>query len=492
LAVGFSGVDRTTFSGLATGLDTSALIESLIAIERRPVEALEDRRTQIESQRAKFRELNTKLLALRDAARALDNRLSALSSPAVQEEFLAWRAETSDEAVLRATATGSASPGVYQLSVDQLATVQRELSLAFASSTDPLAGVAEGDTLTIDFADADAADISITVGAGGVSLTQLRDAINLDAENGDRVRAELLFDGSQYRLILSGTETGTANAFSLSGTGGLAAGSWIDASLQQAAADAQITVLGVPVTSSSNTIEGALPGVTLELISESAAGPEQLTVSLDREAIGKALQRLVDAYNEVAALMGEQFALDAEGKAQGPLFNSPLLRGMQSRLQDLASDRYLTGLTPLAPFSSLSDIGIRFDREGKLGLDAETLEEALAQNVQAVRRLLGGDPSLDSDATEAVEGDGVATAFARALAPIVQFGDGILALQDASLGQQIEGLNQQIERFEERLAGREENLLATFSRLESTVSALQSQSAYLSSVSLLNTLARAR
>jgi flagellar hook-associated protein 2 len=478
----FSTVDRTTFSGLATGLDTSALVEALMAIERRPLNSLEDRRTQIESQRAKFRELNTKLLALRDAARALDNRISSLSADAFQEEFLAWRATTSDEKVVRATATAGASPGIYDLTVDRLATVQRELSQAFASSSDPLAGVSQGDTLTIHFSDPGAQDVSITVGAGGVSLVQLRDAINLDAENAGRLQAEILFDGSQYRLVLSGTRTGVANAFVLSGAGGLAPAAWIDPSLGQAATDAQVTVLKVPITSSTNTIENAFPGLTLELVAKSDPGPEKLTVTLDREAMEKALQGFVDAYNGVAGLIAEQLEVDDEGKASGALFNSPLLRSVQGRLQGLASARYLTGLAPLSPFSSLSEIGIHFDRKGKLSLDSEELEAALAKDVQAVRRLLGGDPELDDGATPAVEGDGVATAIARALAPLVQLGDGILALQDQNLDQQIEGLRTQIERFEKRLEGREETLLAQFSRLEAAVSALQSQSAFLTAI----------
>jgi len=484
LAPEFSTVDRTTFSGLATGLDTSALVQSLISFERRPVTFLEDRRTQIESQRTKFRELSSKLLVLRDAARALDNRIASLSQGAFQEEFLAYRAETSDEKVVRARATGAASPGVYDLTVDRLATVQREISQAFASNSDPLSGVSQGDTLTIDFSDAAAQDIAVTVGAGGVSLLQLRDAINLDAENGGRIQAEILFDGSQYRLILSGTETGVANAFSVLGSGGLAPASLIDASLSQAATDAQITVLNVPVTSSSNTIEGAFPGLTFDLLAASDPGPEKLTVSLDQEALVDALQDFVDAYNDVASFIGGQFSVDAEGKAKGALFNSPLLRSIQGRLQNLASARYLTGQAPLSPFSSLSDIGIRFDRKGQLTLDSEKVGAALAQDVQAVRSLLGGDASLDLPATAGVEGDGVATAIARALAPLVQFGDGLLALQDQNLGQQIESLDDQIKRFEKRLESREETLLAQFSRLEATVSALQSQSAYLTSVAI--------
>jgi len=137
--------------------------------------------------------------------------------------------------------------------------------------------------------------------------------------------------------------------------------------------------------------------------------------------------------------------------------------GIRARLPSAAA--------PLSPYSTLFSTGIELQSDGSLELDQDKLEEALTANPDAVKELLSGND----------DGDGVATAFARALEEVTRFGDGTLALRDDSFDRQIDGLSSQIERFEERLKGREETLLLQFSRMESAVSALQAQSAYLGS-----------
>ena len=72
---------RLTFGGLATGLDTGAIIEALLEAERRPLGLLEGRKASLESQRDALRTLSTNILTLRDAARKLDNRSSLFSGP---------------------------------------------------------------------------------------------------------------------------------------------------------------------------------------------------------------------------------------------------------------------------------------------------------------------------------------------------------------------------------------------------------------------------
>ena len=85
--LGAVGTDRTFVGGLVSGIDTAALIDALITIDRRPIDLLENRRTDLTDQRGKFRELNTKLLALRDAARGLDNRSDSLNGDAFEEDI---------------------------------------------------------------------------------------------------------------------------------------------------------------------------------------------------------------------------------------------------------------------------------------------------------------------------------------------------------------------------------------------------------------------
>ena len=135
---------RFTIGGLATGLDTSSLLEGLLAVERIPLQRLQSQRSAIEKERGLVQELNKLLLDVRNAALALDNQNSAQTGPAVSEEFLAYQAETSDDAFVTASVTGDAAPGTYTVRVGSLATVARDISNPFADVTTAFGG--SGDT----------------------------------------------------------------------------------------------------------------------------------------------------------------------------------------------------------------------------------------------------------------------------------------------------------------------------------------------------------
>jgi flagellar hook-associated protein 2 len=463
------GLNRTTFAGLASGLDTKLLISSMLAYERRPLNLLEGRRDDLQKQQSLYRDLNTKLLALRDASRDIDNLTSTMSGTSVDEEFLEFTTSSSDDDILTATATGDATPGSYDIRVEQMALQPREITDSFSSSSDVIA--AEGETLDIDFGVDDERNYTITVESGGASLQDIRDLINEDDTNDGDVRAEILFDGTEYRLMISGVEFGADNDFTISGTGAaLGDADFLDSGLNQDGTDAKLTVLGVAVTSSSNTVEGALPGVTFEIHGvndpDKSTEFETMTISLDNEDIEANLQKFVDAFNGVADFMNSQFKVDRTTNRSGPLSNDNLLRYLQTSLQTVVTDQYsFSGNS----FTSLNDIGVQFTSDGKLSIDSDTLEEALATSPQSVREVLSGD------GTDV----GAAAAIATQLKQIVQFGDGTMAVRDDSLNTQINGLKDQIERFESRLLMREETLLQRFGRLEAMISSLQAQEAFL-------------
>jgi len=458
------------FSGLATGLDTAALVEAFLQLERRPLDLVEERKEGLEKQQSLFRDLNTRLLALRDAARALDNQNPGLSGPTLDEEFLAYSAASSDEGVVTASANSNAAVGSTPIRVLSLASVARRVTTAFSSDTDAIAS--SGDTLSIDYGGDETIDI--TVGAAGASLRDLRDLVNADPNNGGEVRAEVLFDGSAYRLIVSGGRTGADNDVAVATTiPGEGSNPFLDVALGQDAADASLEVLGIPVTRPSNEIDDVVPGVTLQLRGTTDALDSgdvvQLDVTRDDEAIAGKLQGLVDAYNDVRDFVDRQSAFDEEAGRAGPLSGDATIRGIERAVQKVVGDQYVFADNA---FGFLSQIGVTFDRDGRLGLDGEALAAALEDDAIGVRELLAGGGS----------GDGIATALARALEPVTRSGDGNLAVRDTSFDDRIADVERQIERYETRLTQREESLVRTFTALESTVSRLQSQSGFLSSI----------
>lgn len=466
--IGSAGLgSRLTFGGLATGLDTGALVDALMQAERRPLRLLESRLSQLSERQAALQTLSGRLLALRDAARALDNRSSGLTGASASEELLAYTATSSHEAVVRAEADASASPGVHALRVDALARGSRRVSYGYA---DPDASItSKNRTLTIDYG---GTDILISV-AKNTTLRELRDAINAHADNDGSVRAEMLYDGSAHRLVISGTKPGAANDVSVvtTLTGASGSGPFLDAGAGQSASDARLVYLGVSVSRGSNDVSDLVPGVTLHLLgtNDPARPAEQVMVEVarDDEAIEAKLQSLVDAYNAVRDFSLQQTTIDPETRRGGVLIGDPLLRNVEARLQSL-----LGGVRSFAgnPFASFGQLGIAFDDSGRLGLDGEKLRRALEQDDRAVRELLSGDGTVD----------GLATALARMLDPIVRPGDGLIELRGDGLAERIEDLKRQVERFEARMVTREETLVRRFSALESLVATLQGQAGFLS------------
>ena len=464
------------FDGLSTGLETSTLIDALLEAERRPLRQVQAREATVRSDQALFRELNTRLLALRDAALALDNLNSTQSGPTLDEEFLRYAATSEDESFVGATVTGNATPGDIDVRINEVATAGREISEGFA---DPAAQIASpGQSLQISVGGTQLVDYAVP--NNGASLQDLVDAVNADAANDGSVRAELLFDGTDYRMIVSGTRAGAANAITLTtnieGSSGPGS-SLIDATLQQEAADADLVVFGVPVTRDSNDITDLVPGVTLHL--ERAHDPLDITqsttvdVSRDDEAIQAGLQNLVDAYNSFRDFLDQNASLN--GEVAGPLLGDSTLLRIEGQLRTAFGDSYeVTG----NPFSTLSQIGVRFEEGGRLTLDAEQLGEALDQDALAVREMLLGDPDFTEDP---ITGAGAATAIGQILEPITRSGDGSLAIRIDAFDDEAQVLQQTIERMERRIEQREETLIAQFARLESLVSTLQAQGGFLQS-----------
>jgi flagellar hook-associated protein 2 len=453
--------------GLASGLDTNSIVSALMQLERRPLTLIQQQKKDVENKQSLFEALRSKLEALRNAAAAIDNWSSTLAAPAASEEFLAWKAASSDEGVLTARVTGTATPDSTAVRVVALATSARRVSGAFASDTDPVA--VEGDTLVIEHGGA--APISLTVAAGGASLRDLASLINADANNGGAVRADVVYDGSGYRLLVLGTESGAAEDVTLtSSIAGPGGGAFLDAAAGQSASDATLEVFGLTVTRTSNTVSDLIPGVTLELHAASASAVE-VQVERDDAAIGDKLQALADAYNDVVEFIDAQSRFDAQTERAGPLSGDGALRGVQMRIQRLAS----VGVSiPGNAFTSLAGFGVSLDDDGRLALDRDALANALAADPQAVRQVLSGDGTTD----------GIALAFVRAIDPLIEEGSGMLAVRNDALDARLEGLDRAIERLEQRLERREELLVAQFTRLESAIATLQAQGSALAGLSV--------
>src|SRR5262249_35906439 len=111
-----------TFGGLASGLDTKAIITALMAVERQPITALEDKKTELTKEKGLFGDLGGLLDTLQTAAQRL----------AHTTDFLTMKATASDT-LLSATATRTARAGTHDVVVQSLAASQISRSNGFAT-----------------------------------------------------------------------------------------------------------------------------------------------------------------------------------------------------------------------------------------------------------------------------------------------------------------------------------------------------------------------
>src|SRR5262249_30829983 len=119
---------------------------------------------------------------------------------------------------------------------------------------------------------------TVAVDSSNDSLFGVRDAVN---KSGAAVDATVVFDGTQYHLELRGRDTGVKTAASLSSEPAPAAGGTALGLTQlRAATDASFTIDGQPYTSASNTVTGAIEGVTLQLLDAQVAGAAPVQVAV--------------------------------------------------------------------------------------------------------------------------------------------------------------------------------------------------------------------
>lgn len=356
------------FTGLATGIDTSAIITGLTSISQKRIDTLRSRQAAIATQQATFATLQGRLFDLQ-------SKTSALAKSA-GGAFDVRQVSVSDTSAVAAAAGTAAVPGTYQVTVNALAKAAQVASDGFA---DPNAVLKTG-TLSIQVGAGTA--VNVTVDSRNNTLQGLADSIN--TAGGD-VRASVINDGSAspYRLLLTSNKTGASNAISVTNNLTVGTGADIDPTdrVVQAASDASVALGSgggaVTVSSASNVIANLVPGVTLTLQEADPLKPVTLTVSADTSAAVKAVTDFVEAFNGVKAFIAEKTAFDADTGTAGVLLGNRDANDLANELT-AALSASVPGLASNA--NRLSALGISFGDDGNLVLDSDKLTAALSAN----------------------------------------------------------------------------------------------------------------
>jgi flagellar hook-associated protein 2 len=436
-----------TSLGVGSGLDVASLVDKLVAAKKAP------QQDQITNQAAAA---NTQLSALGQISAALSALQSAMAPLSDGSAFASRTVTSSDTTVLGAGSDGTAVNGNYNIVVNKLASSLKVSSGAFASSS---TAVGTG-TLTLTVA---GKSMSLTLGSTNNSLAAVRDAIN-KASNNPGVSATIVTGSDGAHLVLSSTQTGAANGFKVSSSGGdgglaalnydVAASSGNALSVINAASDASYTIDKLPANSASNTVSTAINGLTLNLIN---VGSSTLSVSNDSSKATNALTNLVSTYNSFVGIYQNLTKYDATSGTAGAMIGDATLNSINSTLSSIVGGT--------ANGATLSSIGISLQVDGTLKLDSGTLATALSDGGKTVGNLFAGT-------------GGFAAKLNTPLSTWV--GDsGLLAGRTTSLSQQLTDLSSQQTALNSRMDDLTARYQAQFTALDTLMSKLNSTSSYL-------------
>jgi flagellar hook-associated protein 2 len=449
-------IGAITFGGLVTGLDTKTLITQLVSLARQPIQRLEQTRSQEEKKVATFQDFNSKLLALKTASEKLLNSTN----------FFSRTSTVSDDTALGAAVTSSAQAGNYTITIDQLARVGQQTFAGIADkTTQTLAG-----TFAVNNAATNPTNFAISINIDGMSLDQLRDAINNDTNNNGKVTATILDTGSgtqRYRLQVKGNTTGTTNDFNVTSTASLSKDT--SASVTFSAIDATFNVDGVTITRSRNIISDVIDGATLTFKSKTTE-PVTLSISNDVGTIQNNIESFVSSYNDIRSYANSKSTLDQKNpQNNGPFLGDATVRGIYARLQQLMTDA-VSGLT--GDLNALNDIGITTGTDGKLAIDKTKLSDALATNTDSVSKIFIGNAGVS----------GVAVRVKSELTNFTNPIGGLIDVRVDGIQARITGLNDRIDVMERRMTSYESTLVRQFTALERLVGSLQTQGIALGSI----------
>ena len=455
-------------TGLGSGLDVESIITKLMSIEQQPIARLQTTASTIQTKISAFGQLQSALSTFRDSSLSLTKA----------NTWGVTTATSSDATAIQVTTGENAVAGNYAISVEALATAQTTVSQTYASA-DALVGAG---TLRVEIGSFGQAGFAPQPNLAAMnidisptdSLAAVRNKINAA---GAGVSAVIVNDTTGARLIISSTNPGSNSAFRLSGDGGAAAfgfdpDSGSNAMTQtQPPADAQVTINGLPVTTSGNRLSDTIQGMTINL-SKVTTGPVQISVAQDNTTLKGSVQGFVDSYNALAKMLSAQTKYDEATKTAGKLQGDSTAVSLQRQLRSL-----VTSSSPASSvYATLSSVGVALQADGTLKIDDTKLTSALNANPAEVKKLFATsvprpnptDPDLN----------GIATRL-RIFGDQILGSDGALTTKTASLNTILSLNKKQQDTMTDRLSLTEKRLRAQYSSLDTNMSKLSALNTYI-------------
>jgi len=440
-------------TGLGSGLKIDDIVSALVKAQTSA------KQTQITNLTTKS---TTQLSATSQLKSALSTFQLALATLNTADSFSGLKATSSNEDAATASSSASATPGTYTLDVDKLATSSKVASQYIGTSDKFGAG-----RLTLSQG---GKNYYVDVSAGD-SLSTIRDNINKLSETSG-ISANVVTDSSGSRLVLSSTTTGAGTDISVKTSGdstlgklainGSAAYSSSAGGYLVQAGNAEFKLDGLSMTSSSNTLDKAVSGMTFDLV---GTGSSTVTVATNTDDLTANIQQFVDAYNTlikaVSSLTDITTTTNEDGTTSnsvGPLASDAMTRGLLNSLRN----EFVNLSSSSGSLKVLSQLGITSQKDGTLSVDSTTLKKGLETYSGSIQSFFTGNDGFLKHMYNAVD------TYAKT--------DGLLDQQTDSINSTIASLKKQQTDLDDRTVKLTDILYAKYNAMDSLVAQLNATS----------------
>ncbi|WP_370260278.1 flagellar filament capping protein FliD [Idiomarina sp.] len=448
-----------TSAGVGSGLDLESIISSTLQATNQPKQA------QFQKLESRYETELSALGAVKSALSKFDDVITKLSDSDLFDKRVAQLKQPESGDLIRFSSNDDSTGGSFEVEVQQLAEGSRAVS-ADGTFTSADQEITTSDS-TLSFSAGDKSfDLNI---AANSTLEDIRQQINDSADNFG-VTANIINTGTEAKLVLTSNESGAGNdlvvtnnnaeldGLSTQAFDGSAGGMAIAA--EDMAKDARIVIDGITATSSSNTFTDVIQGSTITAIKESENNETaQVNIQRDREGVNKLIDEFLSAYNGVVSIMDQATATNAVLQADSTM------RGLQNQMVNVLT----SNVEGAGDFSSLFDIGLSLNKDGKLEKNniIRSVNEAMDQDFNAFGKIFSNE-------------GGIASRFETLMNNYIE-SDGAITFREKSLNESLDRLEDDRLDHQYRMEQLEGRLREKYSGLDVMLAQMQSTQNYLSS-----------
>ena len=434
------------------------MIDQLMAVEKRPLVQMSERKTTMETQKNAWNDVRTRLNNLFEKIKVLQN----------SDTFSSMKATGGESATI--TTSKNSPEGVYEISVQQLATKTSVIGGKIVeASSDSTKALGLTGTFKLNTKGKDAKEIEIVETDTVRTIAEKINAVS--KESG--VRASII----DNRLVLNNLETGAKeiqiaeeadstilNQLGLKDTSEVIEGK-----------NAKFKVNGVSVEKESNSVKDVVEYTTINLTKAHAAGSsDTITISKDTSKVEEAVKGFVDQYNSTMTFISDQLKAgspDDGGDKRGTLASDGSLMRLQSSLRTMVTSSLSNENTAI---KDLSQLGVStVDRFGQLTFDASKLKEKLEEDPVQVQNFFMSKNSEGKDIGFVPKINSYIDSFSSST--------GIIKGKTDSFERSIKEVNKQVDAFALRMERKEQYYISMFSKLDTAMMEAESQMGWLTS-----------